>query len=396
MLVHWIWLTCLSGLSCAEKKHLLHRFRDPEAIYGATEAVLDTVEGLSPRAVKSLLQKDLTHCRQIMHECAEKNIQILTYGDRAYPERLKNIPDPPLVLYYKGTLPDWQNVPMIGIVGTRKASGYGLQMAYRMGYQIASCGALVVSGGAEGVDTEAMQGALRSGHRLVAVLGFGADVIYPAKNRELFQAVEKQGCLITEYPPGTPPHSWHFPQRNRIISGLSSGVLVVESPEKSGAMITARLAMEQGRDVFAVPGNADSISCAGSNGLLRERAIAAFTGWDVVREYETLYPDRLRRFEGKPDLQVSQPVMAAQPKPVPDKKSIDKDEKSRYSVLNNAHPDLTQEQQAVLACLSETPCPVEAVVAQMSMPAGKVMSILTLLAVKGIVQNHPGGRVSIK
>lgn len=396
MLVHWIWLTCLSGLSCAEKKYLLQRFRDPESIYGATEAVLDTVEGLSPRAVKSLLQKDLTQCRQIIRECTEKNIQILTYGDGAYPERLKNIPDPPLVLYYKGTLPDWQNVPMIGIVGTRKASGYGLQMAYRMGYQIASCGALVVSGGAEGVDTEAMQGALQSGHRLVAVLGFGADVVYPAKNRALFQTVEKQGCLITEYPPGTPPHSWHFPQRNRIISGLSSGVLVVESPEKSGAMITARLAMEQGRDVFAVPGNADSVSCAGSNGLLRERAIAVFTGWDVVREYETLYPDRLRRFDGKPDLLVSQSFMVAQPKPVPDKKSIDKDEKSRYSVINNARPDLTQEQQAVLTCLSDTPCPVEAVLAQLSMPAGKVMSILTLLAVKGIVQNHPGGRVSIK
>lgn len=396
MLVHWIWLTCLSGLSCAEKKYLLQRFRDPESIYGATEAVLDTVEGLSPRAVKSLLQKDLTQCRQIIRECTEKNIQILTYGDGAYPERLKNIPDPPLVLYYKGTLPDWQNVPMIGIVGTRKASGYGLQMAYRMGYQIASCGALVVSGGAEGVDTEAMQGALKSGHRLVAVLGFGADVVYPAKNRALFQTVEKQGCLITEYPPGTPPHSWHFPQRNRIISGLSSGVLVVESPEKSGAMITARLAMEQGRDVFAVPGNADSASCAGSNGLLRERAIAVFTGWDVVREYETLYPDRLRRFDGKPDLLVSQSFMVAQPKPVPDKKSIDKDEKSRYSVINNAHPDLTQEQKAVLDCLGDVPCPVEAVLAQLSMPAGKVMSILTLLAVKGIVQNHPGGRVSIK
>lgn len=396
MLVHWIWLSRLSKLTCGEKKQLLQRFRDPEALYAADEHALDTVEGLPPKAVENLLQKDLSESRQIMRECAEKNIHILTYGDGAYPDRLKNIPDPPMVLYYKGVLPDWENAPMIGVVGTRKASGYGLQMAYRMGYQIASCGALVVSGGADGVDTEALSGALKSGSHVVAVLGFGADVVYPAKNRELFAGIEKQGCLLTEYVPGTPAHSWHFPQRNRIISGLSAGVLVVESPEKSGAMITARYAMEQGRDVYAVPGNVDSLTCSGSNGLLRERAMPAFTGWDVVREYEALYPDRLRRFEGKPELAVAQPVVMAQPKPAADKKFVDKEEKSRYSVLNNAHPELTQEQKAVLDCLSDAPCPVETVLAQVSMPAGKVMSILTVLAVKGIVRNHPGGLVSIK
>ena len=239
---------------------------------------------------------------------------------------------------------------------------------------------------------------MQAGKKTVAVLGFGADIVYPAKNKRLFEAIEKQGCLLTEYVPGTPAYSWNFPRRNRIISGLSAGVLVVEAPERSGALNTARHAMEQGRDVFVVPGNINTPNCVGSNELLRERAIPVFNGWDVVREYEGLYPGAITRsFDPKPaNLAVAQKPIYPRHESPQDNKSIDKREKSRYSVLNSESPDLTPEEQKVVALLSEKPCSVDAVMAQSDLPAGKVLSILTVLALKGVVENHPGKCVSLK
>ena len=402
MLIHWIWLSQQNKVTARQKTELLKIFHDPEEIYGAREEALRQIEGMTPSAVDALGNKDLTAARKILKDCSEKSISILTFGDGAYPYRLKNTEDPPLVLYYRGCLPDWESVPVIGVVGTRKASAYGLQTAAELGYEIAACGALLVSGGADGVDTQAMEGALQTGKKVVAVLGFGADVVYPAKNRQLFQRIEKQGCLITEYVPGTPPYAWNFPNRNRIISGLSAGVLVVEAPERSGALSTARHAMEQGRDVFVVPGNINTPNCAGSNALLRERATPVFNGWDVVRDYEVLYPGVIKRIPHKtaPKLQVAQtPVYpdsyAGAGKPT-DNKSIDKQEKSRYSVLECEKLDLTPEEQAVVSLLTDMPCSVDAVIANSQLPAGKVLSILTVLALKGVVQNHPGKCVSLK
>lgn len=402
MLIHWIWLCLLPKVTTRQKIELLKIFHDPEELYSAGEAALSCVEGLTRQQLDALSDKDLTDARKILKDASEKCISILTLGDSAYPSRLKNTEDPPLVLYYKGCLPDWERVPAIGVVGTRKASAYGLQSAEELGYQIASCGALLVSGGADGVDAKAMEGALQAGKKVVAVLGFGADVVYPAKNRSLLERTEKQGCLITEYAPGTPPYSWNFPRRNRIISGLSAGVLVVEAPERSGALSTARHAMEQGRDVFVVPGNINTPTCAGSNALLRERAIPVFTGWDVVREYEVLYPGAVTRFAGTypQSLSVAQepvyPLNQASGKKTADNKSIDKQEKSRYSVLESEKPDLSTEEQEIVSLLSSSPCPVDDVLARTQLPAGKVLSILTVLALKGVVKNHPGKLVSLK
>lgn len=231
--------------------------------------------------------------------------------------------------------------------------------------------------------------------KVVAVLGFGADVVYPAKNKELFAAIEKQGCLITEYVPGTPAYSWNFPQRNRIISGVSSGVVVLEAPERSGALSTARHASEQGRDVFVVPANVNSPNSVGSNALLRQRAIPVFTGWDVVREYESLYPEAVRQFEkARPQmLRVAQEPVYPKPGKTAEtennKKCIDNREKSRYSV-----EDMTDDEKAVLAHLSAQPKAVDAVIADTGLPAAKVLVILTKLAMQGIVKNHPGKCVS--
>lgn len=401
MLIHWIWLSQLTGVTITQKLSLLQKFRDPEDIFHAHTEALSVCEGMTEKAMEALSNKNLGHARKILEDCTEKSISILTYGDSAYPSKLKNIYNPPLVLYYRGCLPDWEQRPAIGMIGTRKASPYGLQIAEKLGNQIAGCGALVVSGGADGIDTQALVGALQTGKKVVAVLGCGADKIYPAKNRQLFAQIEKQGCLLTEFIPGTPPNSWNFPHRNRIISGLSSGIVIIEAPEKSGALNTASHAADQGRDIFVVPGNINNPNCAGSNQLLRERAIAVFTGWDVVSEYEGLYPGVISRYEGNiVQSAVAQPVAYPIAKPIEnqktDKKSIDNPAKCQYSVEENVQRNLTAEEQAVLRLIPNRPVPVDEVIAAAELPAGKVLSVLTMLAMKGAVKNHPGKCVSLK
>ncbi len=397
MLVHWIWFSRLSQVTIGQKLRLLRQFRDPEDICKADEAALSQVEGITAGALSALMNKDLNQAKQIITGCIEKNISILTYGDAAYPNKLKNIPNPPLVLYYKGCLPDWESVPAVAVVGTRKPSADGMQMAYKLGYQIAACGGLVVSGGADGIDTQALTGAMQAGKRVVAVLGFGADVVYPAKNKGLFERIQKQGCLLTEYIPGTPPNSWNFPQRNRIISGLCAGVTVVEAPERSGALNTASHAADQGRDIFVVPGNPNNPACTGSNQLLLQRALPVFQGWDIMREYESLYPDGVTNDQGRtPEKLPSNTVSERIEPPQPAKKAIDNREKSRYSVKDAQLPDLSREEKQVWQQLTREPKSVDEVIIAARLPAGKVLSILTMLAMKGVVINHPGKRVSLK
>ena len=242
---------------------------------------------------------------------------------------------------------------------------------------------------------------------MVGVLGCGVDVVYPRSNQKLFAATQENGCLLSEYAPGTEPLPWNFPARNRIISGISSGVLVVEAPVKSGALITARYAMEQGRDVFVVPGNIDNPFCAGSNLLLQEGATPVFSGWDTLEGYEFLYPGKLKRHKPEPlytqqetDARVAQTLSAPAQKSnkteIPGKNPIDNGAVSAYSVIKNEQIALNEEEQAIMALLTSVPQEPADLMAKLAMPSGKVLSVLTMLAVKGLVQKHPGGRVSLK
>ena len=399
MLIHWIWFSQLAKLDSHQKLLLLERFRDPEEIYYTQPEGLERIEGLTQDAAEALEDRDLTKSQYILQRCMEKNISILTFGDTGYPSRLKNIDDPPMVLYYMGMLPDWEALPVIGAVGTREASAYGMHMARTLCAQIASCGALVCSGGAEGIDTMSMLGALEAGGKVIGVLAGGLDKLYPACNKYMFLQTAKQGCLISEYPPGTPSYKWNFPARNRIISGISNGVLVVEAPQISGALITARRAMEQGRDVFVVPANADVVSSAGSNQLLRQQAIPVWDGWDVVREYEALYPGKVHKAKNAPfsGEKVAQapiiPEKQTKESARISKKTIDNGKKSTYSVLDDR--DLDPEERTVLGCLTQEPQNVDEVIAQTGFSSGRVLSILTKLTLKGKVKNHPGKRVSL-
>ena len=413
MQLHWIWLATRAGLSDRGRMALLQRFADAEDIYYADAGAYSHVEGLSPEAISALQDKSLTEAEKIVSVCSREQISVLTWQDALYPKRLKNIADPPVVLYYKGSLPQVDALPCIAVVGTRDASAYGMSTAKRMGYQIAACGGVIVSGVALGIDAMAMRGALSAGSAVIGVLGCGADVVYPASNRALYADTQKQGCLLTEFPPGTPPISWNFPKRNRIISGLSCGVLVVEAPEKSGALITARQAADQGRDVFVVPGNIDVPSCKGSNALLRDGAIAVSSGWDVVGEYRDRFPGKItentaqvRQTVYPEEMEQAQPLQVAQKPKMPEKKrrsasaaekkEIDKVASAPYIDAEKPKITLSAEEEKLLSCIGTAETLVDDVISASSMPAGQVLALLTMLEVKGVVARLPGKRIRKK
>jgi DNA processing protein len=412
MQLHWIWLATRAGLGDRGRMLLLQRFADAEDVYFAETGEYARVEGLSPEAISSLQEKSLAEAEQILADCQRENIRILTWQDALYPKRLKNIADPPVVLYYKGTLPQVDALPCIAVVGTRGASAYGMSTAKRMGYQIAACGGITVSGVAFGIDAMAMRGALSAGAPVIGVLGCGADVVYPASNRALYADTQRQGCLLTEFPPGTPPIGWNFPRRNRIISGLSCGVLVVEAPEKSGALITARQAADQGRDVFVVPGNIDVPSCKGSNALLRDGAIAVSSGWDVISEYQDRFPGKITenradsRQTAYPDELEEQPLQVAQTPKVPEKKhrksifgkkkEIDNTPSSPYIDADKPRPVLSADEETLLSFIGADGALVDDVISDAGLPAGQVLAMLTMLEVKGVVARLPGKRVQRK
>ena len=399
MLAHWIWLATRSGIGVRSALALLRAFPDIESLYGARAEDYVQAEGVDSKCLDALCDKSLSEANRILGSCLEKGIHVLTYQDAAYPTRLKHIPDPPLTLYYQGNLPDFDAEPAVAVVGTRRASAYGCMTARRMGYQIARCGGLVVSGAAGGVDTLAMKGALLAERPVVGVLGNGLDVIYPRSNRDLYRDVACRGCLISEFPPGTPPLGRNFPRRNRIISGLCCGVVVVEAPEKSGALITAQLALDQGRDVFAVPGNVDAACSAGSNGLLREGAIVAQSGWDVMEEYQSLFPENVGPWSGKTLLSSyprelaelrEPPYHFAQETPINSEKNVDNEDGKPYSELQELMSTLSDDERAVTSCLTDALRHVDDVIAGSGLPAARVLASLTLLEVKGLVVRHPG------
>ena len=387
MQIHWIWFAGLNKISAAQKIALLERFSDPEEIFALGAAALKQTEAVTDQMLQEMNTKDLSAAEKIVKICADKGIDIVTFADKAYPARLRNIYDPPMVLYCKGALPNTEAVPVIGVVGTRKATAYGLSVARDMSRQIAACGGIVVSGGAGGIDTLALQGALEMEKSVVAVLGCGVDICYPKENKRLFDRIPEKGCLISEYAPGTRPYSWNFPRRNRIISGMSNGVLVVEAPEKSGALITARDALEQGRDVFVVPGNINVAACAGSNALLQGYAMAVFTGWDVLQEYQQMYPGAVQKREVPAHIREAEyiPAKVAQQPAKPQQET---------NPVSAKPIELTADEEMVAKCLTQEPRQVDEIIAQLKLPAAKVMSILTMLTVKGVVRSHPGKRVS--
>lgn len=409
MLLYWIWFAHRPGVTNRMKRNLLRYFRDPEEIFFAGDRAFEGIEGITPEAVAGLTDRDISGAERIYETCIRGNIRLLTWKDAAYPNRLKNITDPPMVLYYKGSLPDIDGSPVIGVVGTRKATLYGLDVAQRMGYQISRCGGIVVSGMAAGIDARAMHGGLMSGRSVIGILGCGVDVVYPASNRELYKDVERHGCLISEFPPGTPPNKWNFPMRNRVISGISCGVLVVEAPERSGALITARQAAEQGRDVFVVPGNIDNPACVGSNRLMRDGAMPVGCGWDVMAEYEGIFPGKVQQTGARELLREpmeipensrpekpGQKPQSREPEEKTTKKVIDKEQSASYSDVNDTLPQLSEEERILVDALKDGVWHADELIAHTGMGTGKLLGLLTVLEIRGVITRLPGKRFCLR
>ncbi len=287
-----IWFSLRVGVACTEFQTLLAHYGTPYDIFNADEAELESMP-VSPRLREALSDKSLQESNRIMEYCRERGVGILFWQDENYPSALRSLRDPPVLLYYRGRLPDFHRRLCISIVGTRTMSEYGKRMAYKIGYELAAAGTVVVSGMALGNDSVAAAGALSAGGSTVAVLGSGIDILYPREHARLADEIVRTGAVMTEYPPGTPPAGQHFPVRNRIISGLSQGTLVIEGDLKSGSMITAKIAILQGRDIYALPGNIGETNSAGTNKLISEGAAVVLRARDIVDNYAFLYRDAL-------------------------------------------------------------------------------------------------------
>lgn len=400
-LKYWVWLSEVKGLTNRSKLLLLDYFGTPENVYYADEDEYRLVEGIEPRQIALLAEKSLENADRILGACSRLGLRLLTMQDADYPMRLRNIFEPPCLLYVKGQLPVIDEEVAVAMVGTRKASPYGIEAAEKIAYGLCKQGAVVISGAAAGVDSASHRGALRAGGKTIAVLGNGLDIVYPAENEWLYRDIAASGALISEYPPGTAAEAWHFPVRNRIISGLSLATIVVEAPEKSGALITANLALEQGRDVFAIPGNLGVKSCEGSNHLIRDGAIVVENGWDVLREYEQMFPGKLSDGRSREAMERSFMVRFGRPAPVytpivveesVDKKDVDNPEDRNYSDVKEIKSALTDDEATVYEALTPEAVLADELVVKTGLPAQRVAAALTMLQIKKLAVKEAGNR----
>jgi DNA processing protein len=353
---HGLALSLTPGVGGILMKRLLDRFKTPEAVFQAPLNELLKIEGLGERVAKEIQ-------RGPMEKRVERELSLLkkvggsliTIQDESYPKRLKEIYDPPPLLYVRGELKEEDELA-VAIVGSRKTTPYGRWATEKMSQELARQGITVVSGMARGIDSFAHWGALSGGGRTIAVLGCGVDVIYPRENRSLFNKMIDQGAVVSEFPMGSPPEGGHFPKRNRIISGLSIGVVVVQASMESGSLITANYALEQGREVFAVPGNVGSASSRGTHQLIKEGAKLVESAEDILEEILPQW-----RKEREVPQKGEGPVQA-----------------------------LNEEERILYDHLGETPLHIDVLIRETQFDPGKVSSLLLNLELRGVISQWPG------
>lgn len=350
----WIRLT-KTGASARRLNTLLDYFGTPEHLFAATAKEVAAAARCGLPVAERLLDPGYAANDRDLKLMERLNARLITRADPDYPALLKEIPDPPAALYVRGTL-NPADARSIAIVGSRQATDYGKRLAERFARELVEAGITVVSGLAKGLDTAAHHGALKGGGRTVACLGCGVDVVYPYENRGLAQQVVENGALLSEYPMTAPPDAWHFPTRNRIVSGLSLGVVVIEAPPKSGSLITVECALEQNREVFAVPGNVDNFRNRGAHALIKDGAKLVESVEDILAE---LRPGDVQRTL---DLEVEAPPP----------------------------PQLAPLEATIYQFLGPDPKPIDDLILEAGLPANQVSSTLTMLEIKGVVRRLPG------
>lgn len=434
--LYWIWLSEALGAGSSAFRRLISLYDTPFDVFCAEETELEQIPNLTERAKRALCDKSLGRATEILDQCQREGIGVITYDEDSYPRALRDIQKPPMLLYYRGNLPDFNRNLCVGIVGTRSMSAYGMRQAYKMSYELASAGAFVVSGMAKGIDGVAAAAAIKAGSTTVAVLGCGVDVVYPTHHRNLSQQIAKNGIILSEYAPGTRPNSYHFPMRNRIISGLSQATVVVEAGIGSGSLITAKDAILQGRDVFALPANVGSKGADGTNGLLRDGARMALSTEDILAPYQYTYAESLNleafkaskaltdidlshlaelgvielstnsSGETKMSLSPSAPTPKEKKPPKPraasSKKAKPTEPKEEREAPETAVPverapipeatlaTLTPAQKAILEAIPDDGTLSADAIYALEQPRADLMAALTMLEIMGLIQKLPG------
>jgi DNA processing protein len=357
----WLSLLLLPGFGRSMIHRLVVRFCTPELVFSATPQQLGEVEGVGGKMAAMLaggaqVKVARQKAAQMIQQSVELGYSVICPEDRLYPERLRHAEDAPVVLYCHGNV-CLLTMPTVAIVGSRAATSYGKRVSFELGRELARHGIGVVSGMAMGIDGEAHRGALAGGGKTIGILGCGIDVIYPHQHKKLFQEVAESGVLISEYPPGTPPDAFRFPERNRIISGIASGTVVVEASLKSGSLITARLALDQGRDVFAVPGRIDSAKSQGTHRLLQQGAKLVNSVNDILEEFD-----------------MAELSAAA--------------EKSAHA--GACKVELQEGEEKLLSCLDVYPVTIDELVQESGYDTSTVFQMLLRLELQGVIRQLPG------
>lgn len=347
----WIGLSSIPGVGRVTFRKLTRHFGSPEGALIATRNELANVEGLSDKVITEITTSSWReYAEQELGKARDSDVDIITADSRNYPESLRNIPDPPLYLYVKGGL---KQDATVAIVGTRKPTQYGMTVTRRIAADLAAAGLTIVSGMARGIDTQAHRGALAAKGRTIAVLGCGIDIVYPPENKDLMTEICQSGAVVTENAFGTKPEAGYFPARNRIISGLSRGTVIIEATEDSGSLITADYTREQGRQLFAVPGNISWPSSRGANNLIKQGAVLIESADDILSALAINRPEARK----------------ADPGPL---------------------PKLTGEEETTFSCITNEPKHIDVIMNESRSTAGKLSGILINLELKGLVKQLPG------
>ncbi len=388
-----IHLNLIQGVGLKTAQVLRDVFGSAERALRATADELRKIDGLSPAMCELLIQKPVLYPIERELELINKyGCQVLTLYDDAYPQLLKEIDSPPLVLYIKGELTS-EDALSIALVGSRNAKDYGRKVSYRLSYQLAQRGLTVISGLAKGIDTSAHRGALEAGGRTIAVMGNGLSVIYPASNRDLVKKIEASGALVSEFPVGVKPKPGNFPRRNRIISGLTLGTVVVEASNRSGALITARLAGEQGREVFAVPGEIFSELSAGTHRLINNGAKLINNVDDLLNELPRHALSQLQSLtsaSSRSDIKIGSAQEPSVEKHSPKSVSPHPPAEAQQPVQSAPPPDLTPDEKTIFDAIESPSSHIDTIVRTTQLPINQVSSLLLMLELKGIIQQLPG------
>lgn len=382
-LLYWLWLSA-APVSEKAKTALLKRYRSPEAAYLSPEGSFKAVQGISAREAAQLENRNPDKAREILEKCREQNIGIITLQDAAYPERLKNTENPPVLLYVKGRLPNMDGSALITVAGTRKAGKKGIETAERFARQICACGGVVVTGINAGIDAAAARAALSCGGSCIAVIATAHEKATGELARELCE----KGAVISEYPPGTKTQKGFYISRNRIAAGLSVASLIIEAPEKSGALLVAAEAAAAGRELFAaVPEEGET--AAGNAWLINNGATAVSEAWEMLRGFSSAY-------KLAPAEPCEKPVAVAEAEEEePEEEGISPEEREKLLSAARA-AGLDARQMSLLTAIDTKAMHIDDIIERSGVESAKALSALTLLEVKGYIQRLPGRCFKIK